>query len=432
MEWQLSPCARLCGEIRVPGDKSIGHRSLMLSAVAEGDAEIDHLPSGEDVASTAAVLRALGVEIDWTPGAEGVRARVSGRGRRGLRASPTPLDCGNSGTTMRLMAGLLAGHPFESILTGDRSLRRRPMGRVAEPLRTMGAEVRFAREERAPMTIRGGDLRGVTHRPPVASAQVKSCVLLAGLNARGPTVVVEPRATRDHTERMLVAAGATVVRDGEQIFLEPEARLRALDGRVPGDLSSAAYLMVAGSVGEGSRLRIEGVGLNPTRSAVIDVLRSWGADLAVEPHAEVWGEPVGDVCVRGVEELEGGPVPAELVPILIDELPLLGMLAPLTRTGLELRGAAELRVKESDRIATTCAAIRALGGEVEEYPDGFAVRGGTGLAGGRVQAGGDHRIALAAAAVSVAVANEVRIEGAEAAAVSWPGFNAALAELATP
>lgn len=430
MDWELEPRARLTGRVRLPGDKSIAHRALILGAIADGDSVLRGLPTGRDVASTAHVLRSLGVDVETREGAHGLDATVRGGGLDGLREPSGALDCGNSGTTMRLMSGVLAGQPFEATLTGDGSLRRRPMGRVAEPLRCMGACVELAAGDRAPIRICGDGLRAVTYRAPVASAQVKSCVLLAGLYADGATTVVEPRVTRDHTERMLAAAGLTVEREGLEVRLRPAARLEPLRGSVPGDFSSAAYLLVAGALVRGSEVVLEYVGVNPTRSGLLDLLADWGVRTRVDRRDGPWGEPIAELLVRGGHRPRGGRIAPERVPILIDELPLLGLLGPLTREGVEVRGAAELRVKESDRIATTCAAVRSLGGEVEEYPDGFAVRGGTGLSGGEVEAAGDHRIALAAAAVSVAAKGSVRVRGAEASAVSWPGFDGVLAALA--
>lgn len=430
MEWKLEPTGTLAGEVRIPGDKSIGHRALILGAIADGESRIRGLSSGEDVASTAGVLRGLGAEIGWETTGGRVNARLFGCGLRGLRAPSEILDCGNSGTTMRLMAGLLAGQPFGAVLGGDASLRRRPMERVAEPLRAMGATIGLSDRGTAPIELRGGALRGVVYRPPVASAQVKSCVLLAGLYAEGVTSVVEPAQTRDHTERMLAAAGVKIEREGAAVRLQPPDRMAGLSGAVPGDLSSACYLVAAAAVTAGARVTLTHVGVNPTRAACLDLLEAWGADIESTPVEGAWGEPVADIAVGGSARLSGGTVDPAVVPILIDELPLLGLLAPLTVHGIEVHGASELRVKESDRIATTCAAIRALGGEVDEYPDGFAVRGGTGLRGGTVDAAGDHRIALATAAVSVAAAGPVRVLGAGAAAVSWPGFDRVLAQLA--
>lgn len=427
MKWTVEPARRLHGEVTVPGDKSISHRAVLFAALAHGESALEGLADGEDVASTVAVLRSLGIDIE-----RGDVLRVRGAGLGGLLATGTPLDCGNSGTTMRLLAGPLAGQPFTSTLTGDAYLRRRPMRRIAEPLRAMGATVETVAGGTAPLIIEGrSPLRAIIHRPQVASAQVKSCVLLAGLFADGPTTVVEHAATRDHTERLLAAMGATVevrtTADGPSATIEPGAELSAIAGIIPGDMSSAAYWLVAATLLEGSRLTLRNVGLNPTRAGIVELLCDWGADISVERHEDWYGEPVGTLVIAGVgASLSGGTVEGAAVPGLIDELPLIAALAPFTENGVEIRDAAELRVKESDRIATTAAALRALGVEVDEFPDGLAVRGGQRLAGGTVEAAGDHRIALAMGAVGLAAAGPVTVHSAEAMAVSYPGFAAAV------
>ncbi|MGD8330591.1 MAG: 3-phosphoshikimate 1-carboxyvinyltransferase [Acidobacteriota bacterium] len=424
MHWTVEPASRLDGEVAVPGDKSISHRALMLAALAADDSSLEHLADGQDVASTMAAMRALGVTIEDHDG----QVTVHGTGLAGLRSAGAPIDCGNSGTTVRLLAGILAGQAFASKLTGDASLRRRPMERIAEPLRAMGARVATAAGGGAPLTIDGRmPLRAITHRPPVASAQIKSCVLLAGLFADGPTTVIEPVRSRDHSERLLADMGALLrvdeLEDGNRVRIEPGARLGALRGAVPGDVSSAAYWLVAATLLPGSDLSLPGVGLNPTRAAIVDLLVDWGAAITVVGGGEWHGEPFGALRIEGIGGgLSGGVVEGELVPALIDELPLLAALAPFTEDGLEIRDAAELRVKESDRIATTAAALRALGVAVDEFPDGLAVRGGQRLRGGTVDAAGDHRIALALAAVALAAEGPVTIENAEAMAVSYPGF----------
>ncbi|HJO03971.1 MAG TPA: 3-phosphoshikimate 1-carboxyvinyltransferase [Acidobacteriota bacterium] len=419
--WGLEPFGTLLGRIEVPGDKSISHRALMLAAVAAETSHVGGLPQGEDVRSTAACLRHLGIDIDAS--ADG-SACVRGAGIDGLRPSTVPLPCGNSGTTMRLLAGLVAGSAFGTILDGDRSLRSRPMERIAEPLRAMGATVITRAGGRPPLEVQGARLRGVTYRTPVPSAQVKSCVLLAGLHADGDTVVHEERLSRDHTERMLASMGAEITggaADGG-VRLRPRPRLGALQGRVPGDVSSAAYWVAAASVAEHADLELPGVGVNPTRSAVLGVLREWGAAIEIEPQAEWHGEPCASLRVRSDSGLRGGVIEAEAVTGLIDELPLLALIGPLTDEGVEIRGAAELRVKESDRITSVCAALRALGAQVDEFPDGLAVPGRQGLTGGTVDACGDHRIALATAAVAGAASGPIEVRGADAAAVSYPGF----------
>ncbi|MCH7825874.1 MAG: 3-phosphoshikimate 1-carboxyvinyltransferase [Acidobacteria bacterium] len=428
MNWIVEPARRLSGAVVVPGDKSISHRAVLLASIADGESVVTGLADGEDVASSVAAMRALGVEVDH----DGTDVRILGRGLDGLRSADQPIDCGNSGTTMRLLAGLLAGQGFTSTLTGDASLLRRPMRRVAEPLLAMGASVQSSRDGTAPLEITGaGRLRAITFRPEVASAQVKSCVLLAGLYADGPTTVAESAITRDHTERLLAAMGAEVstVADGggARVTIEPGPRLGVIGGRVPGDTSAAAYWLVGATLLEGSRLLLPGVGLNPTRAAIVDLLVDWGADVVIERVDDWCGEPVVNLRIRGVgAALTGGAIDPDMVPGLIDELPLIAALGASTTDGVEIRGAAELRAKESDRIATTAAALRALGVDVDEYPDGLAVAGGQTLGSGSVDAAGDHRIGLAMAAVALAARGPVTIENAETMAVSYPGFATAL------
>ena len=436
MDWTVQPAGRLAGEVLVPGDKSISHRALILAALAEGRSEVDGLPRGADVLSTASAVRATGITVDMDEVAEG-SARVEGKGLRGLRAAGSRIDCGNSGTTMRLLSGVLAGQSFDSVLTGDRSLRGRPMRRIAEPLRAMGSRFETAAGGTAPLEISGspGPLRAILHRPEVASAQVKSCVLLAGLYADGRTSVEEPLPTRDHTERLLVAMGANIevlpAGAGQLVSVQPDPALGPIHGRIPADVSSAAYWLVAASLCPDSAVILPRVGLNPSRAAVVGLLRSWGCNLEIRDRGEWYGEPFGTLEVRGsADELIGGRIAAEDVPGLIDELPLLAALAPFTRDGVEIRGARELRVKESDRIAAIAAALRELGAEVDEFPDGLAVAGRTGLNGGAVSSLGDHRIAMAMGAVGVAAREPVTISGAQAMQISYPGFNEALEEAA--
>ena len=436
MNWTIQPAERLRGTVRVPGDKSISHRAVLLATIAEGDSDIDGLSNGEDVRATLSAAGALGVahEINETTGA--LRARIAGRGLDGLTAPAETIDCGNSGTTMRLLAGILAGQPFATTLSGDASLRRRPMERIAEPLRAMDCALKMASGGTAPLHIEGKrPLRAITHRPEVASAQVKSCVLLAGLYADAATAVEENALTRDHTERLLTALGAQIEqRDsggGSFVAVEPGPSLKPLNGRIPGDLSAAAYWLVAASIVPDSELTLPGVGLNPSRRAIVDLLHQWGAEIEVSEGASWCGEPVGVVTVRGTgEPLRGGVIDGDMISGLIDELPLVAALAPLTADGVEIRGAGELRVKESDRIATSAQALRNLGVRVEEFPDGLAVTGGQVLGGGTVDAAGDHRIALAMGAVALAASGPVTIAGAEAIRVSYPGFDAALAGVA--
>ncbi len=422
----VRPARRLRGEVAVPGDKSISHRAAILNALASGEAVVQNFLAGDDCLSTLRVLGALGVETDLEE-AEGT-LHIRGRGLDGLREPDDVLDCGNSGTTMRLMAGVLAGQPFLSVLTGDASLRARPMARVLEPLRAMGARVDGRDGGRlAPLSVRGGGLRGVRYQLPVASAQVKSAVLLAALFAEGETVVEEPGPARDHTERMLAAMGAAVEREGPAVRLTPGRPLVPLSLRVPNDISAAAFWMVAAAVHPDAEVRLAGVGLNPTRAGVIDVLREMGADIAIEEERTVGGEPVGDIVVRS-SRLRGIEIGGELVVRAIDEVPALAVAAAFAEGTTTVRDAQELRVKESDRIATVVAELRRLGVRAEERDDGMVVEGG-GVSGGAADSHGDHRLAMALGVAGLAAATEVRVHNAEAVRISYPGFWRELARL---
>lgn len=415
----------LRGRVRVPGDKSISHRALLFAAMAEGDATLRGLGPGADVAATAAVLRALGVAIEPSDGG----VVVAGRGLDGFAEPRRVLDAGNSGTTTRLALGMLAGRPFHAVLAGDESLSRRPMRRVVDPLRRMGARIdgRDAGEH-LPIAIRGGTLAGVQLELEVASAQVKSAIILAGLQAAGTTVVSEPAPTRDHTERMLAALGAPVEVLGDGQVQVRSGAPRAFDLDVPGDPSSAAFFVVAACITPDSEVRCEQVACNPRRIAFVDVLRRMGGDVAVEITGERGGEPVGTISAR-TSALHAAVVDGPEVPALIDEIPVLAVAAAFADGVSEFRDAAELRVKESDRVATVAAALAALNVGVEPRPDGLSVRGG-GARPGRVDSAGDHRIALAAAVAANALAGDTVIEGADAAAVSYPGFTRDLEHLA--
>lgn len=415
----VSPARRLEGRLRVPGDKSISHRYAILAALAEGRSELSNYAPGADCRSTLACVSRLGVEVT-------VEAPDSvillGRGPGRMRSAEGPLDAGNSGTTMRLMAGVLAGHPFTSTLVGDASLSRRPMRRVIVPLEQMGARLE-AIDGRPPLTIHGARLHAIEFRPEIPSAQVKSAVLLAGLHAEGTTRVIEPAATRDHTERALAEFGGRAVVDGRHVSVDGGQRLQARSLTVPGDFSSAAFWLVAAAAQPGSRITIDDVGLNPTRTALLDVLRRFGARVDATITSTTAGEPRGTVTVEGHRtgaiEIAAGEVPG-----LIDELPA---IAALAASGGEVvvRGAAELRVKESDRIATLVRGFRALGIDADEREDGFAVRGGSGRtrpAGGVADAHGDHRMAMAFAVAALACRGPSTIDGADAVVISYPGF----------
>lgn len=411
---------QLRGELRVPGDKSISHRALILNAIAEGEARVSNLCPGADVASTARCLRELGVEI-LPADAEG-DVRVLGVGLDGLREPAQILDAGNSGTSVRLLSGLLAGQPFLSIITGDDSLRSRPMGRIVEPLRLMGCEIRGRRGDTLPpLVIRGGSLKWIDYSLPVASAQLKSALLLAGLFADGPTVVREPSPSRDHTERMLRAQGVELWTDDGAITLVPGHGLASVDVRVPGDISSAAFWLVAAAIHPDAEVVVRGVGVNPGRTGVLEALSAMGADLEVIPAGEQGGEPVADLVARS-SRLRGIDVGGDLVPRLIDEIPVLAVAAAFAQGETRFRDAAELRFKETDRLRALATELGRLGVAVEEMPDGMVVRGGGGLRGARCLSYGDHRMAMAMAVAGLAAPGETVVDDPQAAEISYPGF----------
>jgi len=412
---RLSPVPHFRGSFKLPGDKSISHRLALLGALADGQTRIDNFSSAGDCVSTLRCLQALGVGVETM----GARVLVNGRGFEGLRAPQARLDAGNSGTTLRLLAGVLAACPFEATIAGDESLNRRPVERVAAPLRAMGAKAR-SNDGRPPLTLRGGDLQAIDWTLPVASAQVKSAVLLAGLRANGRTTVREPAPSRDHTERLLPAFGVDVERAGLAVSVEGGAWLRPVSFSVPGDVSSAAFLVVAALILPESEVRIDGVLLNPLRTAFLDVLWEMGAQIEVGLSAEA-PEPVGFIVARS-SRLGGAVVRPERVPALIDELPALAVAAACAEGEFVLSGAEELRVKESDRLAGLREGLSALGAEVEELPDGLCIRGGRPLHGALVRSHGDHRIAMALAVAALKASGETTLEGAEAAAVSFPEF----------
>ncbi len=409
----------LRGRVRVPGDKSISHRALLLGAIAEGETRVENwLPAG-DCQATLHCLRALGVEIEQH---DPTTLTVHGRGLRGLRPPTEVLDCRGSGTTMRLLAGILAAQPFESVLDGHAGLRRRPMRRIIAPLRQMGAQIEGRDDGYPPLRIHGGDLQGIDYALPVASAQVKSCLLLAGLYAEGPTTVREPGPARDHTERMLRAMGADLQVDGPVITLTPSERpLRPLRLRVPGDLSSAAFLLVAALLVPGSAVTIEGVGVNPTRTGLLDVLHAMGAQVELGNLRESGGEPVADLRVEA-GPLRGTTIQGDLVVRMIDEFPVLAVAATQAEGRTVVRDARELRVKETDRIAAVATELRKLGAHIEERPDGFVVEGPTRLQGTVVDSHGDHRLAMALAVAGLVAEGTTVVEGAEVIGDSFPGF----------
>jgi 3-phosphoshikimate 1-carboxyvinyltransferase len=420
----------LRGVIHVPGDKSIGHRACMLAGLAEGVSSVRGLSGGADNHSTMSVLEGLGVRVERDFDGPGT-ARVHGAGLRGLRADGAVLDCGNSGTTMRLMMGVLAGQTHvRCTLDGDASLRRRPMARVSAPLAGFGARIDLPHGDHPPVQIRGGGLVGAEVETRVASAQVKSACLLAAINADGPSTVRENAPTRDHTERMLRALGVpiTVSAPGEVRISPPARGWEARDWRVPGDPSSAAFWVAAATLVPGSEVAIEGVCLNPTRTGFLDIVRAMGGDVAVEDVSSPDGEPVGRLVVRGAR-LTGIAVEGDVVVRAIDEMPLLAVLAATAEGETTVRGAAELRVKESDRVAAMAEGLGALGAAIEARPDGWRIEGREALSGGAVRTFGDHRIAMALGIAGLTTRGAVELDDPDCVAVSYPGFFDRLAAL---
>jgi len=420
MEFKLMPGGAIAGEVRVPGDKSISHRSIMLGALAEGTTRVSGFLEGEDALATVAAFRKMGVEIE---GPEGGQVIIHGVGMWGLKPPGAALDLGNSGTSIRLLSGLLAGQLFDAQLTGDASLCGRPMGRVIEPLSLMGADIQGQEGGRPPLQITGGmSLHGIHYDLPMASAQVKSCVLLAGLYGEGRTSVTEPAATRDHTERMLRGFGYEVTNDNGVISLEGGGSLLATNIDVPADISSAAFFLVAASIAPGSDLLLTHVGINPTRTGVLNILRLMGADITLKNEREVGGEPVADIRVR-YSPLKGIEIPEEQVPLAIDEFPILFIAAACAEGRTVLRGAKELRVKESDRIAAMAEGLTTMGIVNEVLDDGIIIEGGT-LGGGVIHTHHDHRIAMSFAIAALRAEREISVLDCDHVATSFPGFDA--------
>ncbi len=421
--FEIAPGGALHGTLRVPGDKSISHRAVMLGALAAGDTTVDGFLEGADSLATLAAFEAMGISVEH-PSAG--RLVVHGRGLDGLRDPGRPLDLGNSGTSMRLLSGLLAGQDFDTTLVGDASLSGRPMRRITEPLARMGARIDTTAAGTAPLTIHGGQtLHAIDYSLPVASAQIKSALLLAGLYAEGVTRVTEPAPTRDHTERMLTALGAQVGRDGATVVLHGRPALNGTALTVPADISSAAFFLVGASIAPGSDLTLAGVGINPTRTGVIDILRAMGADIDIGNRREEGGEPVADLRVRGAA-LRGIEIPEALVPLAIDEFPVLFVAAACATGVTTLRGAAELRVKESDRIGVMADGLAALGIDATPTDDGMVIHGGT-LNGGRVDSHGDHRIAMAFAIAALRASAPITVTDCANVDTSFPGFVASAA-----
>jgi 3-phosphoshikimate 1-carboxyvinyltransferase len=421
----ISPGGSVSGVVELPGDKSISHRYAILAALAEGTSEIRNYSSAADCASTLECVRRLGIAVD----AKGEHVRIAGKGLDGLKAPRKTIDAENSGSTIRMMSGVLAGQEFTSTITGDSSLRRRPMRRVVDPLRQMGADIHSTDGDRAPLEIRGGKLHAIDYTTPVPSAQVKSAILLAGLYADGVTIVREAVRTRDHTEVALREFGANVTVAKGEVRIEPRPKLQPRRLIVPGDLSSAVFLIGAGLVLPESTLMLHNVGLNPTRSRVLDFLISIGASINLASVQLRDGELIGDVSVRHAP-LTGGSISGTQVAEMIDELPMLAALGPFTEKGIEIHDAQELRVKESDRIATLAEGLRQMGARLEEFPDGLRVEGrasgvgatNTKLRGAKVDPQGDHRIAMALAVAALGAEGDTVIKDSECVAVSFPDF----------
>jgi 3-phosphoshikimate 1-carboxyvinyltransferase len=420
--YEVQPARAVTGTVRVPGDKSISHRTVMLGGIAEGSTQVGGFLASADCLATLESFRAMGVTVERH---SATSLTVHGRGLHGLRAPDLVLDMGNAGTAIRLSMGLLAGQQFESVLTGDASLRSRPMERVAKPLRLMGADI-LTTDGKPPVTVRpAAALHGIDYVLPVASAQVKSAILLAGLYAEGITTITEPAPTRDHTERMLRGFGVKIETDGPRVRLAGGQGLRGTRIDVPGDISSAAFFLVAGSIAGSGEFIIENVGVNPTRTGVIDILKLMGADITVVPRAAQGGEPVADLHVRRAE-LKGIQVPEALVPLAIDELPVLFIAAAAARGETVFSGAAELRVKESDRLAVMADGLAVLGVPHELAPDGIRIEGGGGtdrrLTGGEINSHGDHRIAMAFTVAGLIADAPLRIRDTRNVGTSFPGF----------
>lgn len=418
IKYIVSPGNKISGEFRVPGDKSISHRSIMLGALADGTTNVTGFLSGEDSLATLKAFQNMGVEIN---GPDDGRVTIKGVGIDGLKPPVQPLDLGNSGTSMRLMSGLLAGQSFDVTLIGDSSLSSRPMKRVTDPLAEMGAKIGTTEKGTAPLNISGGaDIQGIIYDMPMASAQVKSCLLLAGLYADGETVVTEPAPTRDHTERMLTGFGYKVDVDGATVTLKGGGRLIASDIDVPADISSAAFFIVAAAIAEDSEVVIQHVGINPTRTGIIGILKLMGADICIENEKVVGGEPIADIRVKS-SNLKGIQIPEELVPLAIDEFPVIFVAAACAEGKTILTGAEELRVKESDRIQVMADGLQTLGVDAKPTADGMIINSST-IGGGSVESHGDHRIAMSFAVASLRATADIEINDCLNVSTSFPGF----------
>ncbi len=416
--YTVKPGGSLRGEIRVPGDKSMSHRSIMLGSLADGVTHVTGFLNAEDALATLQAFRAMGVRIDGPVNGE---VTIHGVGKHGLKQPEGPLYLGNSGTSMRLLCGLLSGQAFDTVLTGDKSLESRPMRRVTEPLALMGAQIETQPDGTAPLKIRGGaKLRGIHYEMPIASAQVKSCLLLAGMYAEGETSVTEPAPTRDHTERMLNGFSYPVVREGNKAIIDSDGSLKACEIDVPSDISSAAFFLVGASIAPDSDVTLKHVGINPTRTGVIDILRLMGADIEVTNEHSVGGEPVADIRVRS-SQLQGIDIPEDLVPLAIDEFPVLFVAAACAEGRTRLTGAKELRVKESDRIQVMADGLQSLGVDAQPTEDGMIINGSS-IGGGTVDSHGDHRIAMSFSIAGLRANGTITISDCENVNTSFPEF----------
>ena len=421
MKLQVENKTGIDSEASVPGDKSISHRSLMLAGIANGQSRISGLLEGEDCLSTLKIMKKLGVDITRDDSGSYL---VEGNGLDGLKEPDDTLDCGNSGTTMRLLSGLLAGRPFYSVLAGDNSLNSRPMDRIITPLTKMGANIWSRNNGLAPLSIKGGNLNSINYDSPVASAQVKSSILLAGLSAEGITYVNEPAQSRDHTEKMLKASGVDIEVDGNTIKLNSSDKINIdpLDIKIPGDISSAAFIIAAGLITENSKIIIKDVGINKTRTGILDALEMMGADLTIKNKRTSSGEPLADIEVTS-SNLKAVEISGDLVPRLIDEIPLLALLATQADGETIIKDAEELRVKETDRIKAISSELRKLGAEIEEYPDGMKIKGNTNLKGGiEVDSFGDHRIGMTMAIAGLIASDGIIVNNSESINISFPDF----------
>ncbi len=431
MQRYIHNVKRIKGEIWVPKDKSISHRAAMLGAIAKGITEIEGFLMAQDCLSTLNCLEKMGTDIQIIQATDKTKAniKITGKGLYGLKKPSTPLFVGNSGTTIRLLAGILAGQNFETEITGDKSIVQRPMARIIEPLRLMGAQIYgLKKQDTAPLYIKGAKLKGINYALPVPSAQIKSAILFAGLYADGKTVVKEQVKSRDHTEIMLRSFGAGIQRENDHIILHPGEKLDARNIKIPGDISSAAFFIVAASILPGSEIVVKDVGINPTRTGIIDVLKEMGACINIQNQTCTNGEQAADIYVRSAS-LRGVEVEAEVIPRIIDELPILAVAAAFADGVTTIKGAGELRVKESDRIEAICDGLSRLGADIKKTEDGLIIRGDDSLQGNKVSSFGDHRIAMSLAIAGLAASGQTQIDDADCIKVSYPDFFESLSDL---